>query len=121
MRLLLVEDCSDLRHLFARILERHGHQVYAASDGGEALDLAPVFRPEVVVTDLMMPGVDGLELIRRLREMPDLGGVPIVAMSAAATAESERRVREAGAAALLVKPIDVGLLLSSIEAAAGDG
>ena len=115
MRLLLVEDADDLRLLYARVLRREGFEVLEAADGREALDLLSGFEPDVVVTDLMMPGMDGFEFIRRLRAMPGLAEVPVVAISAAATPEAEREARSAGAAELLEKPLDAGTLLERID------
>jgi CheY-like chemotaxis protein len=116
MQLLLVEDVDPLRRLFARVLQRSGFEVREAADGREALDQLAGFVPDVVVTDLMMPGMDGLELIRRIRATPRLAEVPIVAMTAATTLETEREARRAGAADLLAKPVDSQTLLSRLEA-----
>jgi CheY-like chemotaxis protein len=115
MRLLLVEDTADLRRLFARILRGRGFEVREASDGQEALDCLSEFVPDVVVTDLMMPRLDGFELIRRLRSVPALALVPIAAMTAAATSEAEREARRAGAAAFLTKPVDSRTLLDWLD------
>jgi PleD family two-component response regulator len=77
MRVLLVEDSSELRRLFARVLEGNGFEVCEAANGREALDCLPGFVPDVILTDLMMPVLDGFELIRRLRAMPTMAEVPI--------------------------------------------
>jgi CheY-like chemotaxis protein len=115
MRVMLVEDSDDLRRLFARILKAGGFEVCEAANGREALDRVEAFRPDVIVTDLMMPEVDGFELISRLRSMPSMVAVPIVAMTAAATDETEGEVRRAGVAELLEKPLDPRTLLDSLE------
>lgn len=115
MRVLLVEDSSDLRQLFARVLKGKGFEVCEAANGREALDLLPGFDPDVILTDLMMPEIDGFELIRRLRAMPSMAGVPIVAMTAAATSQAECDVRRAGAADLLAKPFDSRALLDRLD------
>lgn len=114
MRILLVEDSSDLRHLFARILKGNGFEVCEAANGREALDCLSGFEPELVLTDLMMPDVDGYELIRRLRAMPTMAGVPIVAMTADATNRADREARRAGAADLLLKPFDFRAMLDRL-------
>ena len=114
MRVLLVEDSNSLRHLFARVLMTQGIEVHEAADGLEALDSLPRFMPDVVLTDLMRPGLDGLGLIRRLRAMPGLAEVPVVAMTASASPEVERAARLAGAADFLAKPIDSHALLACI-------
>jgi DNA-binding response OmpR family regulator len=114
MRVLLVEDTDDLRHLFARVLKARGFEVRAAADGREALACLAEFVPDVVVTDLMMPGLNGVELIRRLRAMPAMVNIPIVAMTAAATAEAVREVHQAGVGDLLTKPLDFQTLFDRI-------
>lgn len=116
MRVLLVEDSSDLRHLFARVLKGNGFEVCEAANGREALDCLPGFVPDVILTDLMMPELSGFELIRRLRAIPTMAAVPIVAMTASATADAEREARQAGAADLLAKPFDSRALLDRLDA-----
>src|SRR3954453_13316716 len=114
MRVLLVEDTDSLRRLFARVLEENGFEVCEATDGGAAMRCLPDFVPELVLTDLMMPGVDGYELIRRLKAIPSLEAVPLVAMTACATYETEREARLAGATDFLTKPLDSGTLLDCL-------
>jgi CheY-like chemotaxis protein len=114
MRVLLVEDTDTLRHLFARMLQGNGFEVREAADGGAALRCLSDFVPELVLTDLMMPGIDGYELIRRLKAMPCLEAVPVVAMTACATSEAEREARRAGAADFLAKPVDCVRLLACL-------
>jgi DNA-binding response OmpR family regulator len=116
MRVLLVEDSHDLRQLFARVLKRSGFEVCEATNGREALELLIGFDPDVILTDLMMPEVDGYELIRRIRAMPAMANVPIVAMTAAASDEAVRHARRVGAADLLEKPLDTRTLLDRVGA-----
>ena len=115
MRVLLVEDSIDLRYLFARVLRGNGFEVCEASNGREALDLLNGFKPDVILTDLMMPGMDGFELIRRIRAIPSMAGVPIVAMTAASSSKAECEVRRAGAADFLEKPFEFGTLFSRLD------
>ena len=93
MRVLLVEDADALRHLFARVLKANGFDVREAANGQEALDCLPGFQPDIVVTDLMMPIVDGFELIRQLRAMPMTAIVPVVVMTAGAACDTEHQAR----------------------------
>ena len=115
MRVLLVEDSPDLRYLFARVLKGNGFEVCEAANSREALACLPVFEPEIIVTDLMMPELDGFEFIRRVRSMPSMLEVPIVVMTAAATDETESKVRRAGVAEFLEKPFDTRALLSTLK------
>ena len=80
-RILVVDDEPDQRFLLRRIFERAGHQVADASDGAAALKAVWDSPPDLVVTDIMMPVMDGVELIRRLRCEPATAGVPILAAS----------------------------------------
>jgi two-component system, chemotaxis family, chemotaxis protein CheY len=111
MRILLVEDTVALRLLFSRILRAQGFEVCEAPDGLAALACLADFRPELILTDMTMPSLDGIGLIQRLREIPGLDGVPVVAMSAASTFEAERAARHAGAIDFLAKPFDFATLL----------
>lgn len=115
-RVLLVEDAPFLRYAFGRLLRLHGYEVLEANDGREALDCIDSFRPQIVVTDLMMPVMDGVELIKRLRANPDTADLPVVAITADATAHAEARARAAGAVDFIVKPIDLPALLERLRA-----
>jgi DNA-binding response OmpR family regulator len=115
MLILLAEDSDPLRLLYARRLEARGFDVLQASDGEEALGLLGAFCPDLILTDLMMPGLDGLGLLRRLHEIPEMGSVPVVVMSAVISASAEREAREAGAADFLGKPVDSDELFNRVS------
>jgi CheY-like chemotaxis protein len=114
-RVLLVEDAPFLRYAFGRLLRLHGFDVCEANDGQEALDHVDEFRPDLVVTDLMMPVMDGVELIRRLREDPRTAELPVLAITADASDTAEKRARLAGAADFLAKPVDLPSLLDRLR------
>jgi CheY-like chemotaxis protein len=114
-RVLLVEDAPFLRYAFGRLLRMHGFEVREATDGREALECVPSFRPQLVLTDLMMPVMDGVELIRRLHDDPDTADLPVVAITADATEQAERSAREAGAVDVITKPIDLPALLGRLR------
>lgn len=113
-RVLLVEDAPFLRYAFGRLLRLHGYEVMEANDGQEALDRIADFGPQLVLTDLLMPVMNGVELIRRLRDDPDFAELPIVAITADATSQGE--AREAGADDFVTKPIDLPALLDRLRA-----
>jgi putative two-component system response regulator len=115
-RLLLVEDAPFLRYAFVRLLKMHGFEVLAVNDGREALDCVNDFHPQLVVTDLMMPGMDGLELIRKLRANPRTADLPVLAISADTSRNTEQSAREAGAVDFVSKPIDMPTLLDRLRA-----
>lgn len=115
-RVLLVEDAPFLRYAFARLLRMHQYDVLEAGNGREALDSIAGFRPDLVVTDLTMPFMDGVELIRRLQENPETADLPVVAITADPSPESETRARAAGAVDFITKPIDLPGLLDRLQA-----
>jgi two-component system chemotaxis response regulator CheY len=108
VRILLVDDTAILRQLLGRMLTRHGFEVCEAADGLAALGCLADFHPELVLTNMRMPRLDGLGLIRRLRAMPEMDAVPVLAMTAVASFEDEVEARRAGAAEFLDKPLDSG-------------
>jgi CheY-like chemotaxis protein len=112
---LLVEDAPFLRYAFGRLLRLHGFEVREATDGQQALDALDAFQPQLVLTDLMMPVMDGVELIRRLRADPRTATLPIVAITADATESAERQARDAGAIDVITKPIDLADLLARLR------
>jgi CheY-like chemotaxis protein len=116
MRVLLVEDAPFLRYAFGRLLRMHGYEVMEANDGLEALACINTFRPQLVVTDLMMPVMDGVELIERLRADPETAGLPVMAITADSTEQTQRKARKAGAVEILTKPIDLPMLLDRLRA-----
>lgn len=116
LRVLLVEDAPFLRYAFGRLLRMHGFEVMEANDGREALDCIDAFRPQLVVTDLMMPVMDGVELIQRLRADPKTADLPVLAITADASSQAEARAREAGAVDFVTKPVDLPTLLDRLRA-----
>ena len=115
LRVLLVEDTENLRYAFGLLLRMHGYEVREAKDGKEALECLAEFRPQVILTDLMMPVMGGQELIGRLRANPQTAAIPIVAITADATEQADRQAREAGARQVIIKPINLPTLLESIR------
>jgi two-component system, cell cycle response regulator DivK len=115
MRILLVEDAPFLRYAFGRLLRMHGYEVQEANDGRAAMECVPGFRPQLVLTDLRMPVMDGLELIRRLRSDPKTADLPIMAITADASEQLENRVRAAGVVDFLTKPVNMPELLDRLR------
>ena len=121
-RILVVEDSPDCLRPLRRLLQIAGHEVACARDGVEALALIETFRPDRLVTDLMMPGMDGVRLIEAIRG----GGgrfarLPIVVYTAWCGAGIDQRLRELGVAAVHSKgDMDVEALLGSVRGTGGD-
>jgi len=115
LRVLLVEDAPFLRYAFGRLLRMHGFEVMEAVDGREALNCVNEFQPQMVITDLMMPEMGGIELIQRLRSDPRTADLPVLAITADSSEQTEQRAREAGAADFVTKPIDLPTLLDRLR------
>jgi PAS domain S-box-containing protein len=113
-RILVVDDMRQNRAMLMEELSTLGFQVAEAANGVEALEATTWFRPDLIVMDLTMPIMGGLEATQRLRQLADTGRVPIIATSASATAETERRSLDAGANLFIAKPIRESVLLQAI-------
>ena len=106
MKVLIAEDDAGARLLLESALERLGHEILAAEDGEEALRLYLAERPDAVVTDLAMPGLDGAALLARIRSEPDIPYAYVVVLTASADEQVARAAMEAGADDLVLKPLD---------------
>jgi CheY-like chemotaxis protein len=113
-RILVVDDEPDLRFLLRRIFTRAGHEVTEAGDGAAALASVHESPPDLVVTDMMMPVMSGVELIRRLRADPVIAAIPVLAVSG----DSHLA---AGADAALAKPYQRAELLAAAEGLLREG
>jgi CheY-like chemotaxis protein len=120
-RILVVDDNSDAAALLAVLLELEGHEVRTAADGGEAVNAAELFRPEVVLMDLEMPGIDGLEASRRIRARPWGSDVLIAALTGWGQDVDRHRAHEAGVDLHFVKPVDTTALLGEVARSFSDG
>ena len=114
-KILIVEDNALNIKLFCDLLAAHGHEPEAVTDSRFALDAARQFSPDLVITDIQLPHVSGLDLIRMLRKDEELHEVPIMAVTAYSTAEDEERIRAAGAQAYVSKPISVVRFAETVD------
>jgi len=115
-RVLIVEDEPDIRELVVHHLKRDGYQVTAASSGEEALRQVQAVPPDLVLLDLMMPVMDGLEVCRRLRQDPATAGLPIVMLTAKGDEVDRVLGLELGADDYIVKPFSPKELLARVRA-----
>jgi CheY-like chemotaxis protein len=115
--LLLAEDSGYVIATLVDLLETQGYRVVVAKDGGEALNQARALRPDLILMDIQMPGLDGLEVTRRLRADPDvrLGSVPIIALTALVMPGDRERCLAAGATDYMSKPVPLDQLLQRIR------
>ena len=112
---IVVDDNADMRQYIARILSER-YRVEAASDGEEALRLAGKSKPDLILTDVMMPRLDGFGLLRKIRADPALREVPVIVLSARAGEESRVEGMDSGADDYLVKPFSARELIARVEA-----
>jgi two-component system cell cycle response regulator DivK len=115
---LIVDDDPEGREMYAAALAAAGFAVEQASDGFEATDKAFRLKPQVILMDLLMPRLDGWDVVEWLKKNPATRAIPIVAVTGAGP-ERVRQVREAGCREALTKPCDPDLLLAAIQRALG--
>jgi CheY-like chemotaxis protein len=114
-RVLLVEDNADNRFIYSAMLRHAGYEVIIATDGHEGLDLGRTRAPHLVLMDLSLPGLDGLEVTRRLKAEPATQHTPIVALTAHALPADRARALEAGCDVYLAKPIAPPAVLAEVK------
>jgi CheY-like chemotaxis protein len=114
--ILLVDDSSIIRKILTRLFTDAGYHAVSASSGEEALSLLDHTRPDAVLTDVLMEGMDGYELCRRIRARPDLREVPILAVTESTELETRQRGLEAGVDDFVTKDVDHAELLARVNA-----
>ena len=112
---MIVEDNELNMKLFRDLLEAHGYRTEGTSNGFEALDLVRKLRPDLVLMDIQLPQVSGLEVTRWIKDDPELRSIPVVAVTAFAMKGDEERIREGGCEAYLSKPISVGKFIETVR------
>jgi len=113
--ILIVEDNELNMKLFNDLLEAHGYNTLQSRNGMEAFELARLHRPDLVLMDIQLPEVSGLEVIKWLKEDDELCKIPVIAVTAFAMKGDEDRIREAGCEAYLSKPISVANFLDVVS------
>ena len=114
-KILVVEDNALNIKLFCDLLTAHGHETEPVTDSREALDAARTFKPDLVITDIQLPFVTGIELLELLRADEELKDVPIMAVTAYSAAGDDERIRAAGAQAYVSKPISVVRFAETVD------
>lgn len=115
-KVLVVEDNELNLKLFCDLLRAHEYDALPISDGRDALEAARSFRPELVIMDIQLPHVSGLELIDAMKQDGALAQIPIIAVTAYAAKGDEDRIRAAGAEGYISKPISVMRFIQAVEA-----
>lgn len=115
-RVLVVEDNDLNRKLFCDVLRASGFEVQGVADGEEALPSARAYRAHLVIMDIQLPNVSGLDLIAQMRRDSALAETPVLAVTAYAGKGDEERIREAGADNYLAKPVSIGPFMAAVRA-----
>jgi two-component system, cell cycle response regulator DivK len=114
---LIIDDSADTRDMYEYALADAGFTVLQADNGANGLSRASDALPDVVVTDLSIPGIDGLEVLARLRANPRTERIPVIVLSGYADTDTSRRAIAAGAVAFLVKPCSPQSLIDEVRRA----
>ena len=113
--MLLVEDNEDNRTIYSTVLRHLGYQVIEAVDGLQAVALARSELPDLILMDISLPGMDGWEATRVLREDPSTRAIPIVALTAHALADDRKRAMEVGFDSYLAKPVEPNAVIAEVR------
>jgi two-component system cell cycle response regulator DivK len=114
-KVLIVEDNELNMKLFNDVLEWHGYTTVQTKDGVDALQIARLHRPDLILMDIQLPEVSGLEITKWLKADEELRGIPIVAVTAFAMKGDEEKIRQAGCDGYLTKPISISGFMQAIE------
>lgn len=115
LKLLLVEDSEDILFIMKTELEWMGYRIDVATNAEFGMQLAKAERPDVVISDIQMPGMDGFEFIRKLRELPALATIPAIALTGFGMEKDIRQTLDRGFTAYLTKPVEPSELSQLIE------
>jgi two-component system cell cycle response regulator DivK len=115
-RILVVEDNDLNRRLFCDVLKASGFAVEPVADGLDAIEKAHEFVPNLVIMDIQLPNVSGLDLISRMKGDAALCAIPVLAVTAYAGKGDEERIRDAGAEGYLAKPVSIGPFMRAVNA-----
>lgn len=118
---LVVEDDRDTQFIYERFLDHHGFRVIQGMTGAEGLRLAREERPDAIVMDISIPGIDGWEVSRRLKADESTAGIPILVVTAHALPGDRQRASGLGCAGFLTKPCDPVLILEHVRSSIYDG
>ena len=118
-KILTVDDSASVRQMVKLTLEGAGYEVVQANDGAEGLAMAKTSPADMVVTDLNMPNMDGLSLIRELRKLPAYQGIPIIFLTTESDEGMKSQAKEAGATGWITKPFQQEQLVTVVKRVLG--
>jgi two-component system cell cycle response regulator DivK len=114
-RILVIEDTEDNRQIIRDLLSSAGYEMIEAVDGIEGVAVAERERPDLILMDIQLPGIDGYEATRRIRALPEIGTMPIIAVTSYALSGDEAKAREAGCDGYVAKPVSPRQLLAKVR------
>ncbi|MGY6550987.1 MAG: response regulator [Erythrobacter sp.] len=114
-RIMVVEDNDLNRKLFCDVLRANGFEVEPVSDGAKVLDTARMISPDLIIMDIQLGGVSGVDLIVAAKRDRALKGIPVLAVTAFAAKGDEERIRSAGAAGYLSKPVSISPFMNAVR------
>ena len=115
-KILVIDDNADLLQMLRLILQERGkHEVILSGDGADGLSRALASPPDLAIVDVMMPGITGYDVVRRMREMPQTSSVPILVLTARGQTIDQQTALQAGANAFMAKPVTPQTLLEQVE------
>jgi len=114
-QILVVDDSTTMRQMVAFTLTSAGHEVVEAPDGNQALATAKQKKFDLVITDVNMPGMNGIDLVQSLRALPDCKFIPILVLTTEAGADLKQKGKSAGATGWIVKPFNPEVLLETLK------
>lgn len=114
-RILIIEDTEDNRQIIRDLMTSVGYELIEAVDGIEGVAAAEREKPDLILMDIQLPGIDGYEATRRIRAIPDMAKVPIIAVTSYALSGDEAKTREAGCDGYVAKPFSPRQLLAKVR------
>ncbi len=114
--ILIVDDSPVEQHVYSQALDQHGYETIIANDGEEALELAKDKLPDLIVMDVVMPGMNGFQATRKLHKMPETSAIPVIIISTKDQETDKIWALRQGAVEYLVKPVKPDALIKAVEA-----
>ncbi len=113
--ILIVDDSPTERHFISKVLEQTGHQVSTADSGEQGIEAAKTMHPDLILMDIVMPGMNGFQATRQITQAPETSSIPVVMVSTKSQQTDKVWATRQGAKGYLVKPVNSEMLISSIK------
>lgn len=114
-KILIVEDNELNLKLFRDLLEAHGYETFETKDGNEALSIARNMKPDLILMDIQLPEISGLDITKRLKADSDVNRIPVIAVTAFAMKDDEEMILSAGCEAYMSKPISIPTFIATVK------